>query len=43
MEELNKGEVCFQVGIMLSVVTIVAVASYYTAVLALTLFQVLHM
>lgn len=40
MEELNKGEAYFHLGIMLSVITIVAVASYYTAVLALTLLQV---
>ncbi len=40
MEELNKGEVYFHMGIMISVITLVAVAGYYTAVLALTLFQV---
>lgn len=40
MGELNKGEAYFHLGIMLSVITIVAVASYFMAVLALTLFQI---
>lgn len=40
MEELNKEEAYFHLGIMLSVVVIAGFFSYYMAVLALTLFQV---
>lgn len=43
MGELNKGEVYFNLGIMLSVVVIAGFFSYYMAVLALTLFHVFQM
>jgi len=42
MGELNKGEVYFNLGVMISVVTITGIFSYFMAVLTLTLFQVLH-
>jgi hypothetical protein len=42
MEELNKGEVYFNLGVMISVVAITGVFSYFMAVLALTILQVLH-
>jgi hypothetical protein len=42
MGELNKGEVYFNLGVMLSVVATTGIFSYFMAVLALTLFQVFH-
>jgi len=42
MEELNKEEAYFQVGIMLSVVVITGFFSYFMAVLVLSILQVLH-
>lgn len=42
MGELNKGEVYFNLGVMLFVAAITGVFSYFMAVLALTILQVLH-
>jgi hypothetical protein len=42
MGELDKGETYFNLGIMISVVAVTGVFSYFMAVLALTILDVLH-